>query len=160
MSITQKWFFLGVMAVVLLLDQGSKSWVIHHLHEGQAWSLGPYFNLRLAYNTGAAFSLFRQADGTISFLARWFLIVLALGVSVVLAYYVLIKPCTKLKAWSFSLIIAGAIGNVIDRLQQGFVTDFLDIHVQAWHYPTFNIADCAVVGGVLLLLLCNREKAL
>lgn len=160
MTLTRKLACVGLILLLLALDQGSKWWVAAHLQIGQALSFGPYFNLRLAHNTGAAFSLFRNADGGISPWALWFLIVLALSVSLGLMWRLLIsqRPLSGLQALCYALISVGALGNVIDRLRQGFVIDFFDFHVNTWHYATFNVADCSVVSGVILLLLVRSPK--
>ena len=144
---------------LLLLDQWSKAWVSANLSAERMLEWGPYFNLRLAHNTGAAFSLFRNSDGTISFWALCFLIGLAGGVSLVLAWWLFIRKgaLTQLRAICLSLILAGALGNLIDRIRLSYVVDFFDFHLGTWHYATFNVADCAVVIGVLLLVFFSKE---
>lgn len=149
----------GLLIVLLLvLDQSTKWWAATHLQASQVLSLGSYFNLRLAHNTGAAFSLFRNADGGISPWALWFLIVIALGVSLGLLWRLFIsqRPLTGLRSVCYALISVGALGNVIDRLRQGYVIDFFDFHINTWHYATFNVADCAVVCAVVLLSFCKK----
>lgn len=154
-STRKAWCFILIVGL-LLLDQWSKAWVASHLVRGEFMPLNTWFNLRLAHNTGAAFSLFRNSDGTISTWALFFLIGLASGVSVALAWWLFMRKrsLSALRALSLSLILAGALGNVIDRVRLGYVVDFFDFHVGDWHYATFNVADCAVVIGVLLLIIC------
>lgn len=158
MILKRKWVCGWLIVLLLVLDQGSKGWIATHLQQGQALAFGPFFNLRLAHNTGAAFSLFRNADGGISPWALWFLIVLALSVSLGLLWRLFIsqRPLSRLRSLCYALISVGALGNVIDRIHQGFVIDFFDFHINTWHYATFNVADCAVVGGVILLFFCKK----
>jgi signal peptidase II len=110
----------------------------------------PYFNLTMAHNHGAAFSFLAQAGGW----QRWFFTVLALVISTVLVVWLAkLKPEAKLEAISLSLVIGGAIGNVIDRIYYGYVIDFLDIYIGSSHWPAFNVADSAICIGAVLLII-------
>jgi len=110
----------------------------------------PYFNLTMAHNHGAAFSFLAQAGGW----QRWFFTVLALVISTVLVVWLAkLKPEAKLEAISLSLVIGGAIGNVIDRICYGYVIDFLDIYIGSSHWPAFNVADSAICIGAVLLII-------
>ena len=109
----------------------------------------PYFNLTYVHNTGAAFSFLSDAGGW----QRWFFAALAAIISVVLSVWLArLQKNETLLAVSLSLILGGAVGNLIDRLVYGYVIDFLDVYYQAWHWPAFNIADSAITLGVALLL--------
>jgi signal peptidase II len=116
----------------------------------------PHFNFTLAYNYGAAFSFLADAGGW----QRWFFTGLAAVFSVVISVWIArLKPTAKLEAISLSLILGGAVGNLIDRLLFGYVIDFLDIYYGSYHWPAFNIADSAIcVGAVLLILDSFRKK--
>jgi signal peptidase II len=110
----------------------------------------PLFNLTLVYNRGAAFSFLSQAGGW----QRWFFAVLALVVSVGLVIWLRkLKRHEFYSAIGLTLILGGAIGNLIDRVRLGYVIDFLDVYYQQWHWPAFNIADSAITVGVMFLLL-------
>ena len=142
-----KWFWLS--AVVLLLDQGSKLLADARLVFHEPVTVLPFFNLRLAYNTGAAFSFLGNAGGW----QRWFfasISVLVIGVLVV--WMRRLKPEQWPLSLAFALIIGGALGNLIDRLVYGHVIDFIDVYYKTWHWPTFNIADSAIFLGAALLL--------
>lgn len=160
MTLKQKLWCVFLILLVLVLDQSSKYWIAQHLVDNQLIVWCDFFNLRLAHNTGAAFSLFRNHDGTISLWALVFLIGLATLISLGLAWRLFIwrQTLATLNAISYALILAGAVGNVIDRIRYGYVIDFFDFHIQSWHYATFNVADCAVVIGVLLLLLTSYKS--
>lgn len=143
-----KWFWLS--AVVLLLDQGSKLLADARLVFHEPVALLPFFNLRLAYNTGAAFSFLGNAGGW----QRWFFAgISVLVVGVLLVWMRRLKPEQWQLSLAFALIIGGALGNLIDRLAYGHVIDFIDVYYNTWHWPTFNIADSAITIGAGLLLL-------
>lgn len=157
------WFILAVG--ILAVDQASKLWVVGYLQEGQIASFLPFFNFTLVYNPGAAFSFLSDAGGW----QRWFLGVLALAVSVLLIVWILrLRRDKKLELAGLSLILGGAAGNLWDRLYLGKVVDFIDwFYVsageclplfypgthQTCHWPSFNIADSAILLGVALLLV-------
>lgn len=109
----------------------------------------PYFNLTYVHNTGAAFSFLSEAGGW----QRWFFAVLALVISAVLSVWLArLQKHETLLALALSLVLGGAIGNLIDRLAYGYVIDFLDVYYDTWHWPAFNIADSAITLGVMLML--------
>ena len=137
-------------AVVLLLDQGSKLLADARLVFHEPVGLLPFFNLRLAYNTGAAFSFLGNAGGW----QRWFFAgISVLVISVLVVWMRRLKPEQWQLSAAFALIIGGALGNLIDRLVYGHVIDFIDVYYKTWHWPTFNIADSAITVGAGLLLL-------
>jgi signal peptidase II len=150
----KKW--LGIAALVIVIDQVSKLWAETALSLHQPLPVIPFFNLTLAYNEGAAFSFLSEAGGW----QRWFFTGLALLVSVVLLAWLKRLPDEeKITAWSLSLILGGALGNVIDRVLHGHVIDFLDVYYQQWHWPAFNVADSAIFIGVGLMLLSGLFAA-
>jgi signal peptidase II len=143
-----KWYVLS--AVVLLLDQGSKLLADARLVFHEPVGVLPFFNLRLAYNTGAAFSFLGNAGGW----QRWFFAgISVLVISVLVVWMRRLKPEQWQLSAAFALIIGGALGNLIDRLVYGHVIDFIDVYYKTWHWPTFNIADSALTVGAGLLLL-------
>jgi signal peptidase II len=110
----------------------------------------PFFKLTYVHNTGAAFSFLSEAGGW----QRWFFAALALVISGVIAVWLArLKHDETLLAVALSLVLGGAIGNLIDRLVYGYVIDFLDVYYQTWHWPAFNIADSAITIGVILMLM-------
>jgi len=142
-----KW--LGLSLIVIVLDQLTKWWISTTFELYESIAVMPFFNLTLVHNTGAAFSFLAQAGGW----QRWFFTAIAIVVSIVLIVWL-----TRLEknqygmATALSLVLGGAIGNVIDRIAYGYVIDFLDFYYQNWHYPAFNIADMAIVLGAIILL--------
>lgn len=152
------WFILSIL--IVLLDQGSKYWVEYNLTPYQPVPVFPMFNLTLAYNTGAAFS-FLSGTGDWH---RWFFAVFSLVVSIILLIWLWRTPINaRLQSLGISLILGGAVGNLIDRGLNGYVIDFIDVYYKYHHFATFNLADSAICLGAAALvldLLVNKEKPL
>jgi signal peptidase II len=143
-----KWLWLSLLAVIL--DQGSKLVIAGSMQLYQSIPIMPYFNFTYVHNTGAAFSFLSEAGGW----QRWFFAGLALVISIVITIWLSrLKQHETLLAVALSLVLGGAIGNLIDRLAYGYVIDFLDVYYQTWHWPAFNIADSAITLGVILMLV-------
>jgi signal peptidase II len=143
------WRFWWLALLVLVADQLTKVWVIQSFSLGESIQLLPVFNFTYARNYGAAFSFLGDAGGW----QRWLFTLIAVVVSIVLSVWLarLQRPQWKLSL-ALVLIVAGAIGNLIDRSLYGYVVDFLHVYYQEWHYPVFNIADCAITIGAALLI--------
>jgi signal peptidase II len=143
-----KW--LGLSLLALILDQVSKLVVANSMQLYQSIPITSFFKLTYVRNTGAAFSFLSDAGGW----QRWFFAGLAILISMIIAVWLTrLKPHETLLAVALSLVLGGAIGNLIDRLAYGYVIDFLDIYYQTWHWPAFNVADSAITLGVILMLL-------
>lgn len=143
-----KWLWLSLLTVAL--DQGSKIAVDNGMQLYESIPLLPFFNLTYVHNTGAAFSFLSEAGGW----QRWFFAALALTISMVLGVWLTrLQKHETFLAIALSLVLGGAIGNLIDRLIYGYVIDFLDVYYGAWHWPAFNIADSAITLGVALMFL-------
>lgn len=141
-----KWF--GVAIIVIILDQVSKQFVVNTLLLHQPMPIFPWLNFTLSYNTGAAFSMMAYIGGW----QRWFLGALAVIVSIILSFWIALGDSDKkLYLFSLSLILGGAVSNLIDRCLHGYVIDFIDFHIGAWHFATFNVADSAITVGAILL---------
>ena len=144
------WFALS--AVVLILDQITKYLAEEHLTLGIPQPvINGFFDLRLAYNPGAAFSFLGDAGGW----QRWFFIVLAIAVSLWLTVWMArLGRREPLTSAALAAILGGAVGNVYDRIvpSRTMVVDFLDFYVQGWHWPAFNVADIGIVVGAALLV--------
>jgi signal peptidase II len=141
--------WLALATFVVLLDQASKAWVLGSFRLMESQSVTSFFNLVLVYNSGAAFSFLAGAGGW----QKWFFVVLALGISAWLLTMLRHHAQERLLPTSLSLILGGAIGNVIDRLRFDAVADFLQFHYAGWYFPAFNLADSAITLGVALMLL-------
>jgi signal peptidase II len=141
--------WLAIAAVVVLVDQLTKIVIERAFDYGDVKPVTSFFNLVLTYNKGAAFSFLASASGW----QAHFLTAVGGAASVFIVYLLARHSHQKLFSLALALILGGAIGNVIDRVAYGHVVDFLDFHVGGWHWPAFNAADSAIVGGALLLVL-------
>ena len=143
-----KWLWLAVFSLVL--DQASKIAIDKSFQLYESIAIVPFFNLTYVHNTGAAFSFLSEAGGW----QRWFFAALAIVMSVIMTIWLAkLKETETLLAVALSLILGGAIGNLIDRLAYGYVIDFLDVYYGTYHWPAFNIADSAITIGVALMLV-------
>jgi signal peptidase II len=129
--------WLGLSGLLIGLDQLTKFWITASFKFGQSVDVTSFFNLVLVYNAGWQ---------------RWFFIVLALVISVWLVALIRFHAAERLMPLASSLILGGALGNVIDRVRFGAVIDFLDFHAAGYHWPAFNVADSAITLGVVLLI--------
>lgn len=142
--------FLWISLITLILDQWSKHAVLGTMDLYQSVQVLPFFNLTYVHNYGAAFSFLHSAGGW----QRWFFTVIAIVVSVLILWWLRQTPRHQVRLpVAFSFILGGAIGNAYDRLAHGYVIDFLDFYVGQWHWPAFNIADCAIFIGAALLII-------
>jgi signal peptidase II len=145
-------FELWIVLVVLVLDQVTKAVVRNQfaLHDGVPVIPG-LFNLTRVHNTGAAFGMLNSVNFPFKTAA---LSVVAAGALVGLAFFAASLPAAqRLSRVGIALIIGGAAGNLIDRIALGYVTDFVDVYWQGWHFWAFNVADAAITVGVALMIL-------
>jgi signal peptidase II len=143
---TGKW--LALAALIVAADQLAKYAAVQGLAAGKAVEVTSFFNLVLVYNAGAAFSILSDAAGW----QRALFIAIALIASAWIVYLLRKYPHQRLFALALSLVLAGAVGNVIDRILIGAVIDFLDFHALGYHWPAFNVADSAITCGAALLI--------
>lgn len=147
------WYALA--GVVIVLDQLSKWLVLSTLRFGETIYFAPFWNWVLTFNPGAAFNLLADQPGW----QRWLFTVLALAVSAWIAIELKKHPGEKLVALAMSLVMGGALGNVIDRVRFGAVVDFIQWHAAGYAWPAFNIADSAITVGAVLLILGQYTAA-
>ncbi|MCL5273016.1 MAG: signal peptidase II [Gammaproteobacteria bacterium] len=149
------WFILSIL--IIIADQTSKYWVGVLLTPYKPMPVIPMLNFTLAYNTGAAFSFLSGAGDW----HRWFFAGFSLLVSIILVIWLWRTPGqARMQSAGISLILGGALGNLIDRGLHGYVIDFIDVYYKYHHFATFNIADSAICigAGILVLdLLIHRE---
>jgi signal peptidase II len=143
--------WLAIAALVLVLDQLTKAWILSRFRLGERMQVLPgLFDLTLVYNPGAAFSFLANHDGW----QRWFFIGIGLAASAFILWLLARHGSQRLFAFALALILGGAIGNVIDRFVHGQVVDFLLVHWRdRWYFPAFNVADSAITVGAVLLIL-------
>jgi len=140
-----KAMFLGI--TILSLDQFSKIWLLSYLLEQGGWKkLTSYFNLVMVWNSGISFGMFQSGET-----GRWLLVgfssLVCLGLSIWLW-----RHSRPFPVFGLAIVIGGATGNILDRLMWGAVADFFDFHILGYHWPAFNIADSAILIGIVMLL--------
>jgi signal peptidase II len=144
-------YFLSLSLFILVSDQVTKYVVTRNLSLHERIEVLPFFDLFHIRNRGVAFGLFSEngpVSKSIFFTAGSFALILFIGI-----YAMKILPKNRKWIFGLALILGGALGNFVDRIRLGYVVDFLDLHVGAYHWPTFNIADSAICAGVGLLAL-------
>lgn len=143
-----RWYWIAVLIIVL--DQLSKQWILANFKFRETIEILPLFNLTYARNYGAAFSFLSDAGGW----QKWMFSIIAIGFSTVLTIWLRKQDKSLWRTnLAFTLVIGGAIGNLIDRLYHGFVVDFLDFYWGTSHFPAFNVADSAICVGAALIIL-------
>lgn len=142
------WLLLSI--VIIAADLLSKHWASNNLTLYSSQEITSWLNFHLAHNRGAAFSFLHDANGW----QRWFFSSVSSIVSIILLVWLWQTPRNAWRqALALSLVLGGAIGNLVDRLYLGYVVDFIDVHYAGWHWPAFNIADAAITVGVALLVI-------
>lgn len=140
--------WLLISLVLIVLDQLTKLWIVGVFQYGEGLPLTPFFNLVHARNSGAAFSFLAGAGGW----QRFFFIGIALVASFLIIYLLRKHAQERWFCFALSLILGGALGNLIDRVRFGYVIDFLDFYYAGYHFPAFNVADSAITVGAGLLI--------
>ncbi len=141
--------WLGIALIIIVLDQFTKTLILGYFQLGDSRYVTSFFNLVRVHNTGAAFSFLAGASGW----QRWFFIGLGAVATVFIIWMLKNHGHQRLFGWALSLILGGAIGNVVDRLLHGYVVDFIQVHAGGWYFPSFNVADSAITVGAILLIL-------
>ena len=141
------WLALAVLIVVV--DQFTKSLIVSAYSLGEGFAVTSFFNIVRVHNLGAAFSFLADADGW----QRWFFTGLGTVASAVMVWMLLRHAGQMLFSLAITLILGGAVGNVIDRVMHGYVIDFLDFYWGSAHFPAFNLADSAITAGAACLIL-------
>ena len=148
MSKIIKW--LAISVVIIILDQVTKYYASQELVLYQAVPVFPGFNLTLMHNTGAAFSFLSQAGGW----QRWFFIGLASMISI--AIIIWMSSLTASQRWlsvALAFVLGGALGNLWDRINLGYVIDFIEVYFDKYYWPAFNVADSAITIGAIMLII-------
>jgi signal peptidase II len=140
--------FLLIAAAAFMADQATKTLALALLEPGWPVAVFPGFNLRLGFNAGASFGMLSETMA-----GRPLVMALLTGGLTMFLAWLGLKARAPLERAGFALIVGGATGNIVDRLRQGVVTDFLDFYWRDWHWPTFNGADIAIFLGAVSILL-------
>lgn len=139
---------LAFALMATALDQATKALALASLTEGEPVPILPVLNLSLGFNTGASFGILSDVmEGRP-------LVMTALTGAITLVFAAMaLRATQRLEALGLALVVGGSLGNIIDRLRQGAVTDFIDVFWGMWHWPAFNLADIAITTGAALVLL-------
>ena len=149
-SLATKIQWLLVACIVVVLDQVTKGWASERLIYAQPNYVFWWLDITLHHNTGAAFSFLSDAGGW----QRYFFTLVAVVVSVAIVVWLSrLKDHEIRLGWALVLVLAGAVGNLIDRVTLGYVVDFISVHWDDWYFPTFNVADSSITIGAMLLLI-------
>jgi signal peptidase II len=153
--------WLGLAVLVIVLDQITKTWVLDIFQLGDVRPVTSFFNLTRHHNSGAAFSFLAGASGW----QRWFFIVLGLVATVFIVWMLKKYPTQRLFCFAVTMIMGGALGNVVDRALHGYVVDFLQFRFavlepifRGGYFPTFNVADSAITLGAILLIVDELRR--
>ncbi len=150
---THKLLLLYVLIVILIIifDQWAKSLIIKNVMLYEVLPVNSFINITHQENAGAAFSILSNAGGW----QRWFLSVLAICISVYIVFWLfrLRNQDQIILSIGLSLVLGGAIGNVIDRIQLGYVIDYIQVFIMGWPFPSFNIADASITVGAVILII-------
>jgi len=146
--------WLGVALIVIVLDQFAKTLIVGYFQLGDIHVVTTFFNVTRTHNTGAAFSFLAGAAGW----QRWFFVGLGVVAAGFIVWMLRSHPAQKLFCFAVSMIMGGALGNVVDRLLLGHVIDFIQVHWGASYFPTFNLADSAITLGAVLLVLDELRR--
>lgn len=149
------WPWLLWAALLIGLDQVTKQWILTFFEYGDWMPVTNFFNIVRAHNTGAAFSFLAGAGGW----QRWMFVAIGAVATVIIVWQLRKHPEQRFFCFAIASILGGAIGNVVDRLQHGYVVDFLDFYIGTWHYPSFNVADIAICVGAVCLILDEILRA-
>ena len=143
--------YLVAAGAVFLIDQTTKAWAIRKLRfGGDQEIIAGFLNFAYAQNTGVAFSMFDDGGDA----GRWALSGVAFIAALLVTYFFWKTPRSDDRILgALALLLAGIVGNVVDRVRLGFVVDFIDVQFGNWHYPTFNVADAAICMGAGLLII-------
>jgi signal peptidase II len=141
--------WLGLSALVIVLDQISKLWISDRFVYGESFMVLKVFDLVLWHNEGAAFSFLNDAGG----MQRWLFTAIAVAASAWIIWLLRKHADRTLFAFALSMILGGALGNLIDRISYGYVIDFLLFHWNEHTFPAFNLADSSITCGAALLIL-------
>jgi signal peptidase II len=153
-STSSIWLWLGIATLIGLIDQFSKVMIVGTLRLHDSIHITSFFDIVRWHNTGAAFSFLHTAGGW----QRWFFIGIGVLAAALIVWMLRRHAAQRLFCWALALILAGAVGNVIDRAVYGYVVDFIHLHYKGASFPAFNVADSAITLGAVLLIVDELRR--
>jgi len=148
--------WIGLSIVVIILDQISKLVVLDTIPHRSSIRVNDFLNWVLVFNPGAAFSFLADGAGW----QKWFFIAIGLLATIVMIWLLFRHAKQSIFCFSISMILGGAVGNLIDRFTHGAVVDFIDVYYRQYHWPAFNLADSAITLGTFLLILDELRRVI
>jgi len=148
------WLWMAFALLVVMIDQFFKVVITRSFQYAESRPVTSFFNLVLVYNKGAAFSFLADAGGW----QRWFFTGLGVAAALFIVWLLKRHSGQKMFCFALALILGGALGNVIDRVLYGHVVDFLDFYLHNYHWPAFNVADCGITIGAVLLIVDELRR--
>jgi signal peptidase II len=148
--------WIGLSLVVVILDQISKLIVLNTIPYRSSIRVNDFLNWVLVFNPGAAFSFLANGGGW----QKWFFIAIGLIATIVMIWLLFRHAQQSIFCFSISMILGGAVGNLIDRFTHGAVVDFIDVYYRQYHWPAFNVADSAITLGTFLLILDELRRVI
>lgn len=151
-NLTKRIFLAGIAVITAFTADFVTKWLIVNtvMKPPRVIEIAPFLNFRLGYNMGVSFGMFQDV------FSAYPLVLAGISMAIVIGILIwAIRTTSQLETFALGLVAGGAIGNVVDRVRHGAVTDFLDVYVGAWRWPTFNMADVMITSGVGLLLLSS-----
>lgn len=154
MTLENKKKYIAIFSIIIILDQAAK-FVIQLVFNGDPYKvitvIKDFFLIRYVENKGAVWGILSQSTNVI--IPKVITILSVLALIIVIYFFLKLESKCSLELTSLSFVMGGALGNIIDRLYQGYVVDFLDVFIRDYHWPTFNIADSFITIGVILLII-------
>ncbi|AYN24893.1 signal peptidase II [Buchnera aphidicola] len=143
--------YIAIILFIITIDFYSKKWILNNLNIYEKQKIFFILNLFHVHNFGAAFSILSNQNGW----QKYFLLIFS-SITIIIILKIILKfKKDKNKILSYSFILSGAIANLIDRINYGFVVDFIDLHIKDWHFATFNIADFSIFIGMIMIMKNN-----
>lgn len=143
-------WWLALSILIMLLDRLAKIWAVQHLNFNQPVQVLPFFNLTLAYNTGAAFSFLSGFQGGQRWLLGGFCVLISIAIII---WLIRLPPQRKWMGFALALVLGGGLANLWDRITLGHVIDFIQLHTQHWSFAIFNVGDSAITVGAVILII-------
>ena len=149
------WLWLGLAAIVVVLDQFTKALIVGDFRLGEERPVTSFFSVVRWHNHGSAFSFLETAGGW----QRWLFIGLAIAASAFIVWLLARNSAQRLFCFAIAMVLGGAVGNVIDRIWHGYVVDFIMLHYKAaYTFPAFNLADSAITLGAICIVLDELRR--
>ncbi|MBK4764759.1 MAG: signal peptidase II [Pantoea sp. Brub] len=141
--------YLWLVSIIIGIDILTKQKIMQNMYLHETKPLLNFLNLFYSHNYGIAFGFLSKQNS----FYKWFIIIIISMIILYLLFIMYSNHCNQNINIAYAMIIGGALGNLFDRFYYGYVIDFIDFHINSWHFPTFNIADCSIFIGNLFVMI-------